>query len=374
MPESLNDVYQLDNFIDTYALGHYARVLEALHRPTGQQIAFKVMRPEHRMPDAAPRWEAQAFVHEARLLLTLEEHPTPMKFYDCGYIEDESEYPIGGELVSYGRDVQAFSDALYESNAAGWRPYLSLEWLPRDHNLLYVMKGSGDESRRLPTEEGIDLAMQFTDLLAYAHERGIVYMDHKLEHIIWDGTTLRVIDWNSSKLIEYNGNNLEQQRRKDLHNLCVGVLYPIFTGQSSQRGALRPQPGSIAEVDQRYTNITHLDFGPAPTLSQSVINLLEAGAQEQYSNANEFMQKVERAAQRFGWQTPSTQAVPALQKARQNVREGLTKLRLAEDLTREAREAFLTAAIMDGINEDLEQELRRLLKDIGEFLNKRVIP
>ncbi|MCI0712923.1 MAG: hypothetical protein L0154_22400 [Chloroflexi bacterium] len=373
MPENLSDIYQIGNFIDTFALGHYARVLDAIHLPTGRTVAFKVMRPEHRAPDERPRWEAQAFVHEVTLLTRLEEHPVPMKFYDCGYVSTDSEYPHDGNIMSFGRDVQAFGDALYEANIDGWRPYIALEYLPREHNLLYVMKGSNGKRRRLPTEEGIDLAQQFGNLLAYAHERRIIYMDHKLEHLYWNGKTLRVIDWNSSKIVD-NPTNIEQQRRKDLHNMCVGVLYPIFTGMSSQRGALRPQPGSLAEVNERYEDIGHLDFGSDPTLSTTIIQLLEGGAKEQYSTAYEFLKKLERAAHRFGWQTPTLTPVPMLVEARDKMRSGLTKLRMAEDLIRDARESFLSAAIMDGINEDMEEELRRLMKEVSDFLNERVIP
>lgn len=366
---ALNELFELGNFIDSFALGHYARVLDAIDKRTHRPVAFKIMRTEHRNPDGAPKWEAQAFVHEARLLSMLAEHPTPMNFYDCGYISSNEDYPASGEIVSYGDDIHGFSSTLYETNSAGWRPYLVLENLPRNNSLLYLMQAKKGQRRRLPTEEGIDLAIQFGHLLQYAHERGITYMDHKLEHIYWDGHTLRVIDWNSSKLID-NAANLEQERQKDIHNLCVGVLYPIFTGLSSKRGMLRPQPGNRAEVNARYSDVTELDFGVEPTLSNAVINLLESGARQQVGSADEFLSKVERAAMRFGWDGSS----PVLTDARDQMREALVKLRYAEDLVRESRELFLSAATLDGINEDMEGELRRMLKGINEFLNMRVIP
>ena len=50
--KKLADLYRVDNFIDTFALGHYARVLEAQDRRNGQTVAFKVMRPEHLPPTA----------------------------------------------------------------------------------------------------------------------------------------------------------------------------------------------------------------------------------------------------------------------------------------------------------------------------------
>src|SRR5690606_6446294 len=100
---------------------------------------------------------------------------------------------------------------LYMAINKGWRPYLALEYLPRHHNLFYQMKPNTPNSRRrLPTEEGIDLAMQFGEFLQAAHDQSIVYLDHKLEHVYWDGTRLRVIDLNSSRLIETGTHTLDQ--------------------------------------------------------------------------------------------------------------------------------------------------------------------
>lgn len=59
--KKLVDIYRVDNFIDTFALGHYARVLEAQDRRNGQTVAFKVMRPEHLSADGEPSWEYRAF-------------------------------------------------------------------------------------------------------------------------------------------------------------------------------------------------------------------------------------------------------------------------------------------------------------------------
>ncbi len=374
MPK-LTDIYTLGNFIDTYALGHYARVLEAVDQRDERKVALKIMRPEHVAVNDSPKWEAQAFVHEVDLLTRLSRSYTPMRFYDCGYLSAEGEYPVDGEIISYGRDLNTFREGLYTHNAKGWRPYLALEYLPRHHNMLYLMKTTEQgQRRRLPTEEGLNLAMQLGKLLFEAHELSIIYMDHKLEHIYWDGQKLRVIDWNSSKLIENGGPALEQGQQKDIHNMCVGILYPIFTGQSPQRGGLRPQPAGQQDVDARYTDVTELDFSVEPTLSQQVVDLLREGAHHNISTAMDFLQRVESIATHFGWEIRYQVTNPVLNQAREYLRSGLEKLRTSAELAREARESLLTAATMDGINEDMENELRRLMKGINDFLNARVIP
>ena len=218
------------------------------------------------------------------------------------------------------------------------------------------------------------LALQFGEMLYRAHQRNIIFMDHKLEHVYWDGQQLRVIDWNSSKRIGAAGQPTEQPIMNDLHHLCVGILYPIFTGQSPLKGSLRPQPGSMQEVEARYEGVDNLDFSMEPTLSKQIQSLLSAGAQKKILNATAFLGELQRAAIRYGWSFSGQNSAPPLAQAREQVRSGLAKLRESQEAARLAREYLLEAATIDGINEETEDELRRLLTQIGDFLNNRVIP
>jgi serine/threonine protein kinase len=371
----LDELYRIGNYIDTFAPGHYARVLEAENTQTGQPVALKVMRPEHLSGDGTPGWEARAFVNEADLLLRLKHNRVPVRFYDCGYLSAPGERPEGGELVSYGTNVSVFRENLHSSISQNWRPYLGLELLPRNHNLFYQMKpNTANGRRRLPTEEGIDLAMQFAGFLRDAHDQRVVYLDHKLEHVYWDGHSLRVIDFNSSQLIDTGTHALDQSLAQDVHNLCVGILYPIFTGLSPQKGTLMPQPASQAEVEQRYADINHLDFGVEPSLSPSLQNLLEQGARRELPNVRAFVNGLERVAGRHGWDLPGMRTIPALRDAREQLRTGLAQLREGQEAIRAARESLLEAVILDDINEEMEAELRRLLAQINDALNHRVIP
>jgi PAS domain S-box-containing protein len=67
-------------------------------------------------------------------------------------------------------------------------------------------------------------------------------------------------------------------------------------------------------------------------------------------------------------------AVPALRKAREQTRSALAHLRQGQEVLRAARDSLLEAATLDDLNEDMEAELRRLLAQINEALNHRVIP
>ncbi len=375
MAKNLLEVYRIDNFNDTFALGHYARVMDALDRRTGHSVAFKVMRPEHLAANGEVRWEFRAFANEANLLMRLADSPHVIDLADCGFVSGPGEVPDAGDIESFQQDTLGFIDAVDEYATYGWRPYLTLDNLPRTRNLLYLMKPNQPGVRwRLPSEEGIALALQFANMLRLSHQQNIVYLDHKLEHVYWDGTHLQIIDFNSSRLLDDQANSQDDYFRLDIHNLCVGILYPIFTGLSPQKAALRPQPGRLSDVEERYRDIKELDFGVEPTLSEEIKNLLQAGAAMELATIDDFMEGLEEAGAALGWDFPNHYTSPASRDARTQMRAGINRLRSGQENLREARDLFREAAIQEGITPDLEKELRRLVKAVNEMLNHRVIP
>jgi serine/threonine protein kinase len=372
---NLVDLYRIDNFNDTFALGHYARVMDALDRRSGHMVAFKVLRPEHLSTNGDMRWEYRAFANEATLLMKLAGSPHVVDLLDCGYVSDKAETPGEGEIESFQKDVLGFVQAMPDFFGFGWRPYLALQNLPRVQNLLYLMKPDRQGARwRLPTEEGVALALQFSEVLRLAHQQNIVYMDHKLEHIYWDGLQLRIIDFNSSRQLENDLMANSQFFRMDIHNLCVGILYPIFTGLSPQKTAIRPQPGTLQDVETRYQDINALDFGVEPTLSEGIKALLQRGAAMQINTVDEFVKGLHEVGAQLGWDFPDGYTSPSSRDARGQMRAGLSRLRKGQTNLREARDLFREAAIQEGITEDLEAELRRLVKAVNDMLNNRVIP
>ena len=374
MTKPLADLYRIDNFNDTFALGHYARVMDALDRRSGHMVAFKVMRPEHLSANGDIRWEYRAFANEAQILMKLSDSPHVIDLLDCGYVSAAGEYPDEGDIVSFQRDMLGFVQQMEEYAGYGWRPYLSLYNLPRTRNLLYLMKPNQPGVRwRLPSEEGLALALQFANMLKLAHQQGIVYLDHKLEHVYWDGNQLQIIDFNSSRQLD-GSNGDDQYFRMDVHNLCVGILYPVFTGLSPQKTTLRPQPGKLSDVEERYRDITELDFGVEPTLSEGIKKLLQQGAALALPDIDAFLGGLYEAGAELGWDFPGHYTSPASRDARTQMRAGLTRLRAGQDHLREARDLFREAAIQEGITPDLENELRRLVKAVNNMLNHRVIP
>ncbi|GAB1420153.1 hypothetical protein MASR2M15_02350 [Anaerolineales bacterium] len=368
------DFYRINQPIDTFALGHYARVFNADQLETGASVAFKVMRAEHLNSDGELRWEYRAFANEAEILMALAESPHTVKLLECGFVSSEEEAPTKGKIERMGLDVANFSRSLSRYSYEAWRPYLVLEELPRSNNLFYLMKPSSPGTRwRLPSEEGLSLALQFANLLRTAHEKNIVYLDHKLEHVYWDGVHLQIIDFNSSQQLS-GKTGLEMQKAKDIHNLCVGILYPIFTGMTPQKTALLPQPGSFSEVQERYTDITSLDFNMEPSLSTALQELLQSGARQGIANVTQFIDALQAVAKLHGWDFPNHYAAPESRVAREHLRNGIRSLRQGENALREARDLFREALILEGISEDMEDELRRMVKAVNDMLNSRVIP
>ncbi len=371
---NLSELYHVQNLIDTFALGHYARVLEAQDRKTGKSVAFKVMRPEHLSDDGEIKWEYRAFPHEAELLTKLSESPHVVSLLDCGYVESADETPTNGAMVSFGLDVSAFAKQMAEYAEKGWRPYLVMPNLPRHHNLFYQMKPNQPNTRwRLPSEEGLALAVQFAHFLQTAHRHYIAYLDHKLEHVYWDGSKLTIIDLNSSRFIE-NRANAGGLFRMDVHNLCVGILYSVFTGLSPYKTTLKPQPSNMTDVEKRYQDVTTLDFGVEPTLSADLQAVLQDGAALQIGSVDEFLAGLQNVSALHGWDFPNYPTTPINREARDKLRQGLRRLRMGQDNLREARDLFRDAAILDGITPDIEDELRRLVKAANDMLNHRVIP
>lgn len=372
---NLTELYRVDNFNDTFALGHYARVLDATDRRSGQSAAFKVLRPEHMAFEGEPNWEFRAFANEADLLGKLSGSKHVVQLYDCGYISTLDERPTSGQIASYQADILGFIRDANVFAEQGWRPYLALENLPRHENLLYLMKtGTSGVRWRLPTEEALNLALQFASLLKLAHQQRIVYLDHKLEHVYWNGFTLRIIDFNSSRQIEDSAANTAQMFQRDIHHLTVGILYPVLTGLSPKQTTLVPQPAAPAELNARYEDVQHLDFGVEPSIGVLMQNLLQRGAAQAISSIEVFVAELAEVAGRFGWDFPHRPTQDDLREARTRTRAGLKRLREGQQAIRESRDLLREAAILDNINEDIDLELRRLLAAINEMLAHRVIP
>jgi hypothetical protein len=86
------------------------------------------------------------------------------------------------------------------------------------------------------------------------------------------------------------------------------------------------------------------------------------------------MAELQRAAALHGRDFPNYSARPSARQARDIMRQGLKELRSGTAQLRAARDHFRDALALDDLTPDLEDELRRLVKQLNEMLNARVIP
>lgn len=114
----------------------------------------------------------------------------------------------------------------------------------------------------LSEQTGLAICRQFAALLDYIHSRGIIYTDLKPEHIYWNGTQIKVIDWNVVKdLSSADHETLGEAVAKTLQAFGQ-VMYYLFTGRST---VSRVDGPSITALMSGNISGTHIDFSNSIT-------------------------------------------------------------------------------------------------------------
>jgi serine/threonine protein kinase len=371
---SLQQIYEVGQLIDTNALGYSARVTLATHWASGQDVAFKILRLEH-LQDAQV-WKQ--FALETHLLERLRNLPAMVKMVDYGYVSDvDHEIPSAGDILSCMGQLKQFAQEMPSRMGGNWRPYIALELLPAENSLLNLARGADGDGRRplrLPTEEGLALAMQFCEFLLAAHAQDVVYWDHKPEHVYWDGSCLRLIDLNVSRFLTPDlGERVKAAEKiKDLRYMLMGALYTAFTGSDFrfQNQPPQPTPSSPHTVEHRFNGLSHLDFSLYESLLPELGELInETLKQNSGITVEKFLDHLRQLAATLGWEVgyPVTEEARA---ARREIQQGLSALRQAQENLDKARQHFLSARALN----PADPESERLYRDASEFYQRRVLP
>lgn len=236
--------------LDTWtpeARGSSARVFSGTLRGrdgNATSYAVKVMRPD-RVEYALP-----LFREEAQILTMLRDIPGVTSLVECGYlrIEQDQVFPgeerhntasyLSGQAVRYGaEEVQNFLATMDRYVAQKWVPYLALEKRDQTQNLMVYCDAGRTHGWFLPLREGLLLGIQICDILQSAHERNIIYRDHKILHYYWNPGTHGVImiDWNIAK--RQPQGLTDEEKQFDLVQFGARALHHILTG--------RPATGSL---------------------------------------------------------------------------------------------------------------------------------
>jgi len=251
----------LSDSLDTWtpeARGSSARVYAGLLRSqSGTRVhgAIKLMR-HNRVEYALP-----LFKEEAQILTMMRDVPGITPMLECGFLRPEegpdlflderpaSAESLEGEVVRYGVDeVQNFLASLDRYLANDWIPYLALVKRPHEDNLMNYCDAGYTHGWFLPLKESLLLAVQSCEILQSAHDRNIVYRDHKILHYYWDPHVhgVAMIDWNISRR-EPQGLT-DADRQADLVQFGARALHHIITGRPAP-GALPLGPNRPEDID-----------------------------------------------------------------------------------------------------------------------------
>ena len=285
--------------LDTWtpeAQGSSARVIQGFLRSDSgilKQAAIKLMRSD-KVDYALPLFE-----EEIQILAVLYDVQGVTRLQECGFIQPEKEMTFSGgeadkgfraltgKVIRFGNDsAEAFRQTLPEKVANGWIPYLALEKRSVQENLLMLCDAGHTGGNLLPVSDGLKMSIQICDILDIAHQRGIVYRDHKILHYYWVASYngIYIIDWNVAK---YYPENLPQAEiQHDLVQFGARALHHILTGRTAP-GALPLGPTRPEEIEQaahRYH--AHWTYDDR-RLPKSVKTLLEKALEGGYDRASQ---------------------------------------------------------------------------------------
>jgi serine/threonine protein kinase len=240
------------------ARGSSARVVSGtLLGPAGnlQEAAIKLMRMEN------VSYSLPLFREEAQVLSIMQDVPGISRLLECGFIQldEDSQLPLDkqmqsgpatGQVVRIGTDVIGEYLKQIESRIdSGWIPYLAIEKQRQSDSLLLLCDAGTTRGQYLPVVTLLQMCIQICEILQIAHDRNIVYRDHKILHYYWqaENNGIYLIDWNVARHHPHGLTELEINM--DLVQFGARGLHHILTGRAAP-GALPLGPTRPEEIEQ----------------------------------------------------------------------------------------------------------------------------
>lgn len=288
----------LRDFAVPEAVGSSARVFSLDYAPlTGEYANYpviKVMRPD-KTDYALPLFE-----NEVRILDRMRDVQGITPMLGVGYLKvEEGHWPdeiapltsslqdkasaaqLTGVADLYTNiEIEAFLEELQTRVADDWLAFIVLPRRWEDNLYLRCDSGytRGEYHRTFSVEQALKSAVQIAGILQAAHERDIVYLDHKALHYYWNEPRQQVfvLDWNIGRLVP--NENSEEVFEFDLLQFSARALHHFMTGRQAP-GSVKVGPNKPEEIQNApekyepiwtYDDQKRLTQGEMDTLSQAI--------------------------------------------------------------------------------------------------------
>jgi serine/threonine protein kinase len=246
--------------LDTWraeARGSSARVVSAsLQFPDGSHLpaAVKIMRMDQ------VQYALPLFQEEVTILSLLNDLPGISRMIECGFIklDENAQFPLSatvtsppaeGRVIRIGIDsVEYFQEQIEQMIESDWTPYLAIEQQKQEDNLINYCDAGIMQGQYHPLITLLQMSIQICDIMQEAHNRNIVYRDHKILHYYWQASNngVYIIDWNVAR---YHPEGLSKNEiEMDIVQFGARGLHHILTGRTAP-GALPLGPTRPEEIE-----------------------------------------------------------------------------------------------------------------------------
>lgn len=237
------------------------------------------------------------FREEVLVLNAMRGVPGISPLLECGFIKFDNDHTmpversgivdpgLTGSLVRIGPGIgQEFINQIESRISESWTPYLAIEQRDPSENLLALCDAGMTHGQYRPVSELLLMAIQICEILHEAHQRNIVYRDHKILHYYWLETMHGVftIDWNVARLHPEGLSDYEKQM--DLVQFGARALHHILTGRTAP-GALPLGPTRPDEIEQAAKSYQAQWTYDDQRLPEDLRKILERVLAGEYNNA-----------------------------------------------------------------------------------------
>lgn len=303
----------LRDFAVPEAVGSSARVFSLDYAPLNGDYAnypaIKIMRPDK------TSYALPLFKNEVQILHQMQdvEGVTPM--LGLGFIQvseglwPDEIAPLSTSLETAAAathmvgiadlftpvETETFLSELTDRVAKEWLAYLILPRRWEDNLYLRCDAGytRGEYNRTFPVIHALKAALQILQIIQAAHDKRIVYLDHKALHYYWNDPRQQVfvLDWNIGHPIT-NGNSREVYEF-DVLQFCARALHHLMTGRQAPGSVnVGPnKPEDIQNAPDKYEPIWTYD--DQKRLTQNELDVLGQAIQGYYKTPADLAQDLQ---------------------------------------------------------------------------------